>query len=285
MLVALLGLGGFIGFRLWYTMHIAGLFNAVGAGDVARVEKLLNNGMSANQEDIASAQTILMYAAQFGRAEIVQVLLKHGADPNRRYKGRRQGEFFEGRTALMYAAEASANIPAPVKMSGGDQPSVLKLLIEAGANVNVQDAMGQSALSLAVERAQSGAAEFLIEHGANPNVKNLFGEPLLIVVIETSQFRAALLMIEKNADVNATDRSPSGTRSTNSRFGRPPLRSVSGETPLMTAARMGNAEVATALLRRGAKLEAMDGRGSNIWAYATNAEMARLLGRKEEKPK
>jgi ankyrin repeat protein len=273
MLVVLLGLAGFMGFRVWYSTRVARLFNAAAAGDVAAVDKLLKHGMSPNQQDIRTPQTILMFAAQAGRSDVVQSLLKHGANPNLAYKGQRSGDYFQGRTPLMYAVEAG-NIPTRPE----NQPSVLRFLIDAGADVNARDANGQSALTIAVERAQSSAAAFLIEHGANANLPNGFGEPILIASIETSQFPAALLMIEKGADVNATDRTLKPLTAGARNFGRPPKRSAPGETPLMTAVRMNHPGLVAALIRRGAKLGALDRRGSNVWSYATNTEIIHLLG-------
>lgn len=56
------------------------LFDAVTAGDLARVETLLAGGADANPFD-AEGRTPLMLAAEQGREDMVQVLLAGGADP------------------------------------------------------------------------------------------------------------------------------------------------------------------------------------------------------------
>jgi uncharacterized protein len=273
MLVIVLGLGGYIGFRGWHIFRISNLFSAAGKGDAATVERLLKSGLSPNQKDTRGGQTILMYAAQIGQAEVVRTLLKHRANPNLKFKG--GGDYFEGRTALMYAVEATTSFPPVVSFPGGNQSSVLQLLVEAGAELNPQDRWGQTPLAIAIERAQPAAAAYLLERGAKPNVTNMFGEPGLIVAIETSQIPTALLMIEKGADVNATDGSGQGKKATP--MGRPTGRSTSGDTPLITAVKAKKAEVIRALLSRGARLDATNSSGATVWTLTDDPELLRLL--------
>jgi ankyrin repeat protein len=274
MLVIVLGLGGYIGFRGWHIFRINSLFSAAGKGDAATVERLLKSGLSPNQKDTRGGQTILMYAAQIGQAEVVRTLLKHGANPNLKFKGR-GGEYFEGRTALMYAVEATTSFPPVVSFPGGNQSSVLQLLVEAGAELNPHDRWGQTPLAIAIDRSQAAAAAYLLERGANPNVTNMFGEPGLIVAIETSQIPTALLLIEKGADVNATDGSGQGKKP--SPMGRPAGRSTPGDTPLMTAVKAKKAEVIRALLSRGAQPDATNSTGATVWTLTDDPELLRLL--------
>ena len=55
---------------------------------------------------------------------------------------------------------------------------VLKLLVEAGADVPTGNLYGRSALHNAAKRDDSAAAEFLIEHGARLNQVCEYGTPL-----------------------------------------------------------------------------------------------------------
>ncbi|HZI05302.1 MAG TPA: ankyrin repeat domain-containing protein, partial [Archangium sp.] len=57
------------------------LFDAVAAGDLARVQVLLDGGADPNPFD-AEGRTPLMVAAQSGREDLVQCLLAGGADPS-----------------------------------------------------------------------------------------------------------------------------------------------------------------------------------------------------------
>jgi len=57
------------------------LFDAVEAGDLARVQVLLDSGTDPNPFDV-EGRTPLMVAAQSGREDLVQCLLAGGADPS-----------------------------------------------------------------------------------------------------------------------------------------------------------------------------------------------------------
>ena len=68
------------------------LFRAARHGDVAGVERSLAAGAHVNAAAPIDGKTALFRAAVFGHADVVRVLLKHGADPARRGN--------DGRTAL-----------------------------------------------------------------------------------------------------------------------------------------------------------------------------------------
>ncbi|WP_343213378.1 ankyrin repeat domain-containing protein [Archangium violaceum] len=61
-------------------ISIMSLFDAVLAGDLARVQVLLDGGADPNPFD-AEGRTPLMLAAELGREDIVRSLLAGGADP------------------------------------------------------------------------------------------------------------------------------------------------------------------------------------------------------------
>ena len=87
-----------------------------------------------------------------GNGEIVEYLLQHGVDP----KGT---ESICGETALQMAA------------ARGDV-DVMKMLLDAGADINHRDWNGMSALMLACQKGQQAAVEFLLAHGADPSFKD-----------------------------------------------------------------------------------------------------------------
>ena len=103
-------------------------------------------------------QTALMWAAAEGNTDAVDLLLRHGCDPDQKLKS--------GFTAMMFAARE------------GHRETVARLL-EAGVDVNHvmtnvdkggrAPRPGMSALMLAVESGHFELAMFLVEHGADPN--------------------------------------------------------------------------------------------------------------------
>ncbi len=96
--------------------------------------------------------TALIPAAEHGYVKVVDLLLKAGVDPN-------HGNFL-GWTALHEAIVLSDG--------GPDHQEVLRLLIKAGADVNLPDRQGVLPLTLARQRSQSEMAQILEQAGAHP---------------------------------------------------------------------------------------------------------------------
>lgn len=96
------------------------------------VRLLLAFGVDVNETNNFD-KTALMYAAHFNLAETSRILLRAGADPNRR-TGQRRGVLCStpfsriGRTALMYAAENA-------------DETMMEILIAAGADTTARDVL------------------------------------------------------------------------------------------------------------------------------------------------
>jgi ankyrin repeat protein len=114
-------------------------------GQTEEVKILLRYTEDVNVKDILG-QTPLHGAAIHGdRLEIVELLVKHGADPNIRDR--------EGRTAF-YLAVTKGKIPAA------------KLLLEYGADVNAKDSHGDAApVSLSLLQHHAGLLQRAITSG------------------------------------------------------------------------------------------------------------------------
>ena len=100
----------------------------------------------------------LLMAALNGDAEVGRLLLERGADPNQK------DEY--GRTALMIVIE-----------EGYAAQFWAELLLEFGADINLLDGDGDSALDLAVFHQAKDAAQFLRDRGgvgkSGPSAKKL----------------------------------------------------------------------------------------------------------------
>lgn len=96
--------------------------------------------------------TALIPAAERGHVKAVDMLLKAGVDPNH--------VNFLGWTALHEAIVLSDG--------GPEHQEILRLLIKAGANVNLPDRQGVLPLTLARQRSQTEMAQILEQAGANP---------------------------------------------------------------------------------------------------------------------
>ncbi|KAK8922471.1 hypothetical protein H634G_00588 [Metarhizium anisopliae BRIP 53293] len=64
-------------------IELAGrMYDAARAGDLATFQQALPAGLPANLTN-EKGDTLLMLAAYYGHAELVRLLIQHGADPNR----------------------------------------------------------------------------------------------------------------------------------------------------------------------------------------------------------
>ena len=142
------------------------------------VEFLLNHGVDPNIRNKKYGATPLHYAAAYGNSKVVEVLLEHGADPNIRDKN--------GITPLHFAAVSdypkivevlhkkglSDYDDTPLQAAEFNYPEVVKLLLEHGANPNIQDADGWTPLHFAVKSCHVDVVRVLLDHGADLTIRN-----------------------------------------------------------------------------------------------------------------
>ncbi|XP_031563112.1 uncharacterized protein LOC116298715 [Actinia tenebrosa] len=127
---------------------------AVLRGDVAAVEKYLDNGMSENASD-NNQKSLLFHAVSMGQAEVAQFLLRRGAEVN--------WEGPEDKTPLHIAA------------TEGNRTAT-QMLLSYGANVRAKDNAFCTPLHLSVGCKQNlEVSHLLVEHGARINDNSLQG--------------------------------------------------------------------------------------------------------------
>jgi hypothetical protein len=150
-----------LAFLLWLQWPDANRLTGQAArGDLAGARWSLRLGVDPNTASRwgwrheNEGETPMTVAAQFGRVEVVRLLLAHGADPDLRDGGGQH------QTPLSTAA-----------MHG--QLEVCRLLLDAGADPNIRtnpampgDPGDWTALDWALQANHSAVAEFLRQHGA-----------------------------------------------------------------------------------------------------------------------
>jgi ankyrin repeat protein len=128
----------------------ARMMEALRGGDQQAFRKMLGDEPGVARLKGPGGATPLMYAALYGDADSVELVLERGVDPNVRNEA--------GATALMWAV---------------DDPEKTRLLLQSGADVNARSEDGRTPLSIAAGRYGSSAVvELMLDHGASPAVKN-----------------------------------------------------------------------------------------------------------------
>ena len=172
----------------------------------------------------------LIRAAQMANFVAVQNLLKKGANPNARNNDRE--------TALMRAV-----LP-------GEDTKTINELIRYGADINLADLEGNTALALAVKNRDESAVQILLKNGADPNSKDKNKQPILIAAVTHGASSRIIknLIDNPKTNIDITDQNK--------------------RTALMWASWMGRKKAIKILIRGGAKtdLKSLNGLTANDYA-------------------
>ena len=257
------------------------LMAAARSGNLEAVRLLLDRGADVNARERYKGQTALMWAAAERHAPIVKLLLERGADWKVRSFDR------ETRPPKLSAASSISPIPRGgftalmFAAREGDLESV-RIMLDAGVDINFGDVDNVTPLVAAIMNKQYTLATFLIDRGADVNVIDAGGRTALYAMIDirnedwtampnrttddpvpTLDVVKALLDHGARLDVPLTR--PLTVRS-GMDFGDNTLGA--GATPLMRAARAGDHTVIRLLLEKGANARATTKQGSDALMFA-----------------
>jgi ankyrin repeat protein len=200
-----------------YDFNEKSFFRAAKARDFTAVNWFFDAGINPNAQD-SDGRTALISAAASGDLAVVNALLSHGVDMNVKDN--------QGYTALSHAIEAMysdvedalLNRPGLNPNVGGlkgrpillayvwrdDKERTQKLLAQ-GADVNLQDADGDTALHGAAQNGNVEIITLLLDKGANPNAKNKLGGTPLMWAAVFGNDDAARLLLSRGANPSLKD--------------------------------------------------------------------------------
>ncbi|WP_440117562.1 ankyrin repeat domain-containing protein [Paenibacillus sp. QZ-Y1] len=159
------------------------LFQAAQHGDVTTIRHLLDSLPELTNMENMDGLTPLGYAAHYGQADAVGILLELGADVNA--ISHSKITFIPSNTA-MHAA-----------LAGERSIEVIRLLLEHGASTSILDSDGQHALhSAAFHTDQTELIGLLLQHGADPNGLNSAGETALDIAVARGNMATAACLRE-----------------------------------------------------------------------------------------
>jgi len=238
------------------------LMTAARTGRVDALTVLIEGGAKLDGQENWFGETPLIWAAAEDHAGAVELLIRRGADVNGRsakqtLKSRRNGQSIlplGSWTPVMYAARENA-------LDAG------RALVAAHADLDLVDPDGATALVIAIINANYDFAKLLLEAGANPNIVDTdanmgplyaamdmhrlaigHGRPNPKPSGELDAVDIARLLLEHKADPNAKLKAALMQRQHTA--GDSTL--AAGATPLMRAAKSGDAAMVKLLLAAGA---------------------------------
>jgi len=247
------------------------------AGNLDLVKELVEKGALVDPPGVEHRP--IDAAAQTKRLDIVQFLLDKGASPN--------------------ATKSDNEAPLILACSGDgdDTLAIVKLLIDRGADVNVNDDLAGSSpgdtptrigdpLLCAYESHHWDVAEYLLDHGAKPHHMGMTVDAIARDSTDADATAAAALLIKTTKpamdDINLS-----------SAFGKPKLLKLlldNGASPdsmalmgyscLQQAIQNGDIADATTLLNHGATVDKLDADGNTpliVAVIGQNPRIAKLL--------
>ncbi len=126
------------------------LINACFNGDVQQAENLINSGVSPNVN--GENWNPLHAAIENMQVEVIKFLVKIGADPNAK---------ISGMTPLHHALDIEMDYATQGLGDDFPNPTITKILLDAGANTNETDNYGRTPIEMAKERNHKKAINLL----------------------------------------------------------------------------------------------------------------------------
>jgi ankyrin repeat protein len=242
------------------------LMTVARTGNVEAAKVLLAHGADVNSKEQWRQQTPLMWAVAESHPEMAQELIAHGANVNARQvtwnwerqmtkEPREKWMPLGGLTPLLFAARQGCLDCA-------------RILLKSGAEINAADPNNISPVLMAVINGHYDFAAFLLDQGADPNIADETGRTALYAAVDMHTMPAsnrpspnevdnsltsmdliqALMAHGANVNVQLKKIQPYRTkldRGDDTMLG-------TGTTPLLRAAKAGDAGAMQALLAKGA---------------------------------
>lgn len=244
------------------------LMLVAGNGSLASAEALLAAGANVNAVEQWTGQTALMWAAAGRHADMVALLVAHGAAVNARA------------TAFDWSSQITSEPRGQYRPAGGLTPllyaarsgclACVETLLQAGADPDLPTPEGVTPLLSAIESTEFGIANRLLDAGADPHSFDWWGRTPLYLAIDVRSIASrgqqldrarrdlALRLAERllaagvyvDPQMNFHRPGPGGG---NGRYADELL--TTGTTPLLRAAVGHDAEAARLLLQHGARVD------------------------------
>lgn len=166
---------------------------AAGEGNRELVTKLLQHGARVNAKDQAG-ETPLRFAVRRGHYDIAKELIANGADVNATSSsGYPLTHAIRDRDMLQLLLKSGTN--TAVKDRNGttllgsltDSKTLTALVLSLGADVDVKNDLGNTALHIAVAKGQHDVVKILLAYRANPNARNDQGQTPLFDAIHLQE--------------------------------------------------------------------------------------------------
>ena len=200
-------------------------------GDHKLIRQLISYHASVDSQLGVVGRSPLYIAASKGHDQAVKILIKHGASVNTLAKSTFQ--------APLHAAVSSGNIEC------------VKTLLESKADVGITTPQNRTPLHLAIGHTKfEEISKILIANNANINCGDEEENTPLHLACEYNYFDTARVLLSHNPPASVC------------------IKNDKGLQPIHYAAKIGNEEILTLLVKSNANIHAIDNEGRNIFHHA-----------------
>ena len=174
----------------------------------------------------------LIVACDAGYVEVVKTLLEYSTEPvNVVFTPSVEtnlARMYRGWTALTKASAQGHNL-------------IVDILLNNGADIDLKNRDGYSALMVAILKSKQETATLLVERGANLNLTTYHRDTALMLTARTGNIQIARLLLDRGASIDH--------------------QNYTGETCLIAACREQHREISKLLIERNANVNLHDDRG------------------------
>eukprot|EP00912_Choanoflagellata_sp_UC4_P000806 UC4_evm4s506 len=192
------------------------IFSAAEYGELNLIETYVKDENVDVNSTTKDSITPLMIASAKGHTDVVDYLIKNGADVNRKgltalHMACDRGllnviKILLGNKADVNSETDSGNTPLILAVEKGFKDCV-ECLINWNANVNHKNRSGRSALHFCCKGDQVGIAKILLKNGANVDVVDHDGHTAIRCAAENGSIEVARILIKQKCNVNIRSRS------------------------------------------------------------------------------
>ncbi|KAG9336176.1 hypothetical protein JZ751_002523 [Albula glossodonta] len=223
------------------------LMLAAEQGSLEIVQELIRRGANINLDDV-DCWTALISAAKEGYVEVVKELLANNANLEHRDMVRGEG------------GGGEYSVYPIIWAAGRGHAEIVHLLLGYGAKVNCSDKYGTTPLIWASRKGHYDCVMHLLDNGADVDQEGANSMTALIVAVRGGYAEVVKELLQRNPNVNMTDKD--------------------GNTALMIAAKEGHTEIVQDLLDAGTYVNIPDRSGDTVLIGAVrggHVEIVRAL--------
>ena len=252
-------------------------FRAIRTNHLSALKKMSRSGLAGVKDKLG--WTPLHFAALYGSADAVRILLAAGADPNARSRNQATPLIFAAysleKTRLLVEKGADVNATAndsstPLWVAAGadGNETTVRYLLQEGANPKAIHDLEEDYLVRAAAHQNAGVLGLLVEKGLDPHHAMSTGDTALSESYRFGPNQKAALLLAKGADPNAANTFAGIVKNG-------PIDST-GITPLMLAAILDGPGGVMAEIKAGGKVDSTDHRHMTALMLAIATDRANV---------